>query len=379
MLTADVLISLIYAAAADASRWIVFLDAFKQAVRGKTAVLWIQDLRLKQLLISCQSGLSTEDLRVYFDRYAASDPMPRAMGNVSEGQVMSSDGLVPAHQLKQSRAYPEYYEPLDICHGMLAVFLKTDTRQFMMSTRRGFQAGPFLETDLLLLQGLVPHLRRAALLQTELSLLRSQRSALTQSLDHLSHGFVLTDSDCRLVFANAVAHKILQNHDGLTVRDSFVRASEFRKDALLRHAISNCAAKCESHVVRLAIPRLSAGNVYCVLVMPISLTPSDFPEIPRAAILIINPESVSELDPFILREMFSFTPTEARIVAGLTQGRNIEEIAKSQFVSVETVRTHVRRILSKTATRRQSELIALILRAAPFAAHQADRPVFTNI
>jgi DNA-binding CsgD family transcriptional regulator len=34
--------------------------------------------------------------------------------------------------------------------------------------------------------------------------------------------------------------------------------------------------------------------------------------------------------------------------------------------SIDTVRTHVKRILSKTSTTRQGELISLVLRTAPF-------------
>jgi DNA-binding CsgD family transcriptional regulator len=40
-------------------------------------------------------------------------------------------------------------------------------------------------------------------------------------------------------------------------------------------------------------------------------------------------------------------------------------VASQLNVSIETVRTHTRRVLSKTATQRQGELISLVLRAMP--------------
>jgi DNA-binding CsgD family transcriptional regulator len=43
----------------------------------------------------------------------------------------------------------------------------------------------------------------------------------------------------------------------------------------------------------------------------------------------------------------------------------VEEVAAKLNISIETVRTHVRRVLSKTATNRQGELIALVLRTVP--------------
>jgi DNA-binding CsgD family transcriptional regulator len=219
-----------------------------------------------------------------------------------------------------------------------------------------------------LLQVLMPHLRRAALLQTELSLLRSERSALTQSLDRLSHALLITDSDGRLVFANTMARKILQEADGLTLCDNVLRASGSRKDALLKGLISKCTGDSGGSIARLAIPRSSGRVAYWLLVMPTLCAPLISAGVPSAAILIIDPESTPDLDPIMLHELFALTSAEARIATALAQGKNIEEISRSSGVSIETVRTHVRHILSKTATRRQGELISRVLRAATFDA-----------
>jgi DNA-binding CsgD family transcriptional regulator len=54
------------------------------------------------------------------------------------------------------------------------------------------------------------------------------------------------------------------------------------------------------------------------------------------------------------------------VAAKLGTGIRAEDIAAKMRVSVETVRTHIRHILSKTSTGRQGELIALILRISPF-------------
>src|SRR5262249_29602648 len=160
----------IYDAAADAAAWPAFLDAFKQAIRAKAAALWIQDVRQKQALMSWGAGLTGADLQVYLERDGHSDPIPDVVETLSDG------------------------------YGIVAVFLKTGARQCIISATRGSDDEAFGETDQSFLQVLVPHLRRAALLQTELSLLRSERSALTQSLDRLSHALVLTDAEGRLVF-----------------------------------------------------------------------------------------------------------------------------------------------------------------------------------
>jgi hypothetical protein len=51
---------------------------------------------------------------------------------------------------------------------------------------------------------------------------------------------------------------------------------------------------------------------------------------------------------------------------GLVQGRNLQDIAKTQRISVETIRSQLKSIYSKTDTHRQAQLIELLLRTTAF-------------
>ena len=103
---------------------------------------------------------------------------------------------------------------------------------------------------------------------------------------------------------------------------------------------------------------------YRLLLIPVPSAAGLFQ--PTAAVLIIDTEAKPELDPEVLSELFFLTPAEARVTAKLGVGRSADEIAEEMSVSLETVRTHIRRVLSKTGTGRQGELISLVLRTAPF-------------
>jgi DNA-binding CsgD family transcriptional regulator len=96
------------------------------------------------------------------------------------------------------------------------------------------------------------------------------------------------------------------------------------------------------------------------------------------SVLIVDSEARPKLDPAILRELFSLTPAEARVTAKLGGGWSAEEIAEELGVSLETIRTHIRRILSKTATARQGQLISLVLRTAPFSSFYKETPHIPN-
>lgn len=56
--------------------------------------------------------------------------------------------------------------------------------------------------------------------------------------------------------------------------------------------------------------------------------------------------------------VFALTPAEHRVVIGLLDGRTAGQLAAAQTISVDTVRTHVRRVYSKIGVRSREELFS---------------------
>jgi DNA-binding CsgD family transcriptional regulator len=87
-------------------------------------------------------------------------------------------------------------------------------------------------------------------------------------------------------------------------------------------------------------------------------------EQPTAAVYVIDPGATRPLNEDNLRELYGLTRAEAAIAALLTQGCTAEEAAKRTGVTMNTIRTHLKRTLEKTGCRRQAELVALVLRTS---------------
>jgi DNA-binding CsgD family transcriptional regulator len=64
--------------------------------------------------------------------------------------------------------------------------------------------------------------------------------------------------------------------------------------------------------------------------------------------------------PELLQALFDLTPAEARLAGQLTQGNSIEQIALSNNLSHNTLRTHLKSVFSKTGVQRQAELVSLL-------------------
>nr|WP_255697106.1 helix-turn-helix transcriptional regulator [Sinirhodobacter sp. WL0062] len=84
-------------------------------------------------------------------------------------------------------------------------------------------------------------------------------------------------------------------------------------------------------------------------------------------VLILDPDRRNVPDCDLLARAFRLTPTEARIAGLLVHGQRPDEIAQTMGVSWTTVAFHLKKLFSKTATNRQTDLIALILSLPPLA------------
>lgn len=62
----------------------------------------------------------------------------------------------------------------------------------------------------------------------------------------------------------------------------------------------------------------------------------------------------------LLRTLFGLTRAEIALTEKLANGQTLTEAAEVASISRETARTHLKSILRKTGTRRQSELTALL-------------------
>lgn len=58
--------------------------------------------------------------------------------------------------------------------------------------------------------------------------------------------------------------------------------------------------------------------------------------------------------------LFGLTPSETRILEGILDGRRADELAEQLVVSIETVRTHIRRCYNKMGVNSREQMIAKV-------------------
>jgi DNA-binding CsgD family transcriptional regulator len=196
--------------------------------------------------------------------------------------------------------------------------------------------------------------------------MESTEAALTGALDSLGSGFILMNECGRILFMNRAAETMLQRQDGLRQRDNRLAANNRREEAAL-HACVSAAGRTTtgtgfSSGGVLRVTRPSGQAPYAVTIMPVSPRGHLLDkQKARVVALLTDPESIPIPGAILLRGLFAFTAAESEVAQLLMQGLDRKEIADHLSVSLNTVRTHLRNLFSKTATSSQAKLVRLLL------------------
>ncbi len=81
----------------------------------------------------------------------------------------------------------------------------------------------------------------------------------------------------------------------------------------------------------------------------------------HSALLLHDYRRTLPISTDLLSQMYRLTPMEAQVAAAIGNGMDVGEIAKSNNTTNHTVRSQLKAIFHKTGTRRQAELVRLLV------------------
>jgi DNA-binding CsgD family transcriptional regulator len=208
---------------------------------------------------------------------------------------------------------------------------------------------------------LLPHMARAQQAVERMRLLDAGEAALNA----LNLGALLLDADGSVIFHNdAAAQAAIHAGDGLQLRNGKLNANNADADAGLQRLIA-FALKPDGSLETppdVLVPRQSLRQPYHVTALPIRRSLKPFVGIvrPVAVVIVNDPERRRPIGAEALRRGYGLTPREAALAVALADGWSLEQAADLLEMRYETARTHLRRVLSKTRTSRQAELLKLL-------------------
>lgn len=212
------------------------------------------------------------------------------------------------------------------------------------------------------LQHLQPSLRRALRSQWAFRRVQAQASAIEQTLQALPHAVFVLAANAELAHANSHGRRL--EADGvLRTRGRRVTGLAQLADRHIGHLVAAAGAGIvqECGLWLAGGTEFRTGHVLLSALAPGSPLAANWP---RAAVLMAvqwdDPVRTRRARLEALCSRTRLTLAEQQVLKGLLAGSTAEEIAQAQGVQMCTVRTHVRRLLEKTYTRRVVDLVRLV-------------------
>lgn len=189
--------------------------------------------------------------------------------------------------------------------------------------------------------------------------LRAELATMVHLLDRLPLGIAFVDRRGRLRIANAIVRSILQAQDGLGLEaDGRIRTTSRSANGALAALLDGASAsRCQG--AAWTCERPSGALPLRVALVPLDMRAGA--DGPVAVLLVHDPSRPHSAPESVLQQVYGLTPAEASLAAVMMQGCPIERAAEELGISVNTAKTHMKRVFCKTGVCRQAELVYLFL------------------
>jgi len=348
------LVDRIYESAFVPDLWPEILAKLVQLDGAMSSWLFISNRNVVRWTASSQEARA--DLRPLIESgvFARLDRLKRLLRSKQTGFIPDHTLYSSVEEMRNDPAYRDMLYPRGMGWGSgLAIRLPTGD-DMAIAVERAYDRGPLSPADVEKLNKVHSHLARAAFVAARMQLERARAATETLALLGIP-ALVFADSG-KVLSANELIESLSgfvlwRANDGIALADT-------RADALLRDAIATVddddvpsvrsfpVRNADSAMVAHVVPiRGSARDVFARCAALLMLTPVTRPEAPSVE---------------LIQSLFDLTPAEARVARGLAAGQTVNDIAAESGTSTNTVRSHVKVVLTKTGYHRQSDVVALL-------------------
>jgi len=316
--------------------------------------------------VSVTSNYTPSLRAAYVAHYWKLDLWAERGAKLGFSRAVESRDIISDKDLVRTEFYNDWLRPLDLFYITGAALRLDPSHISFLGVHRPRRRGAFNASDKQAMQQLLPHVERALQLRLRLAGGAHERHAMLDALERAGGAVLVVARDARLLYANAAAEALLRESDALDLSGGRLGAADPAAGlslAVLIRSASDTAAGAEG----------SAGGAIALARedrLPLSVLVAPFrpardalgAPVPAAILFIRDPEQES-VSQQLLRDLFALTPAEAAIAAALAEGKSVGDITRACRISLNTARTHLRNIFAKTGTRRQAELVALLMRS----------------
>ncbi|MGD0443112.1 MAG: helix-turn-helix transcriptional regulator [Edaphobacter sp.] len=355
----------LYAAPLEPEKWQAFFDRLCRLTNIASG--FMISVRPEGNAILAGGGLNfdPEITDRYNQHYGAIDPYTEpTMSNHRIG-VIRGDELVSRADLVKTELYNEILVPYGLGHMTLMTCECSGEAVSKFPLWSSPKDGPMDAASTHVLETLIPHVRTALLLRSKIAAADASNLFSETALDAMSIAAFLVTGKGQIRHMNRLAAGYLEGAEGLRSRDGRLIATDSHEDAQLQFLMAGASGEKDASVslpggaMRIVRPLARASLQVAVVPAPERYRPAESGSC--ALVFVSDPASRPRPRAALMRALYGLTPAEARLADLLVQGFEVREAADRMRTTVETARFHLKRVLAKTGTRRQTELMRLML------------------
>ncbi len=373
------LIELIYHGALEQQPWQNALPALREAMNVQVVSLVLRpptaddqgvilnSVRPDSAHIDTDANLADPNdwkVSAYREQFFSLDPFV----NLPLDKVIALEDILSDADLISSDYYLHYLKPIDLFRILGVDTAEPGGMQARLRFSRRASEPHFKTRERTLLALLTPHLRLAIEVYAKFNRMTSERDVYAGAVNQLSVASIILDERGRLLTTNAIGQALLDEGEGLSLRDGCLHIEGRDINKELQQALATiirAQLQGETSVVRaLRVPRPSGRSDLGLVVRPVPTSQwSEGQSSPSAAVFISDPDLQESTSGQILGDLFDLTPAEANLAILLARGLSLAQVSSAQNISHHTARAQLKSIFAKTGVSRQAELVRLVLKS----------------
>ncbi|WP_420349552.1 helix-turn-helix transcriptional regulator [Pelagibius sp.] len=371
----DDLVEQVYRASTGEITWGAALRSIASAFDASFAALALERCELSQLRLDpseitpvpVAAHLSADlgdFIDRYYDYYHRLDPFRVSLPIAFSPTIQRLQDVCDPRDFAKSEYYRDFARQAESFH--LARFTsRLDSKlQLKFALNRSETGVPLDDLEIARFDSLTTHVMRGLKVERHVTQMGATMDAAFEALDQIGRAAFLVDRNAKVVRMNALAESLSATADGLTVRGGKL-VLDGQVQRALQQALAQRLGEDENNkpsaATVIAVERPSGARPYLAEVTPFEFEVFWSTGVAATALITINdpdPRPIKSLSEW--GKALGLTRGEWRVARRLASSRDEGEVAQALGISLNTVKTHRKRIYAKLGIHRRAELTAMI-------------------
>lgn len=356
------LLSHLYDAVMAPSGYQSFIEKLRDFFDLKGTFLLIRNVQTHEIKGLWMYGMEKKWFESYALEYAPEDMLAHHIQISPIAHFYASNLDVPNnHKFTETRFYNEWVVPQGIAYATGAVVLQEGAWVTELYLQRGPNHQPFSRDEIDQYNQLIPHLQRAMQMRQRFADLQLGQSFLADGLDVLAMPTFLFSELGQVAHYNQSAAVLLKACRHLKLDKGHLQtddATTTRKLSVELLKAIRASRGDGSDLNSVILLQRSEQLPLMLIITPLQLKD---PLQGAALLFAFDPETTPTISSCLIRRLFGFSEAEAMLSVALCSGKTIVDIAIERGTTMNTIKSQLRNIFVKTGTKRQSELVSLLL------------------